>query len=391
MQTPTQPTKGSGVILAAKQTIATHIRDVANHPDEVAASLATIARSTGANGEFATRFAAGAIAYLSKHGEALAECTPQTFLGAIMALAQAELTLDPAAGLAYLLPFRRNTLKGVDDKGKKIWESVQEVQLAISYKGYITLLKREYPDFIVNFHYVLKGEKFKATATGVTEHHLDLDARYCEDVTKFGRTTFFYADVYPYGAKGKSPYKQFFLISSQEIERRRLMNKSQQDNQNNSPLKDAWEKSPFAMAFSKLMRDITKKFITIDPKGTPKESLAIGEEYTYSATIDSDDVNIYSEYTEPPTTEAEAVTPDNLQQKTQAFFDALTAIADDPTTTRANVRTRISATYKEAKDFFGSDAQLPSGFVDRMKQIAENAKEEAQATQEPTEGENNNG
>lgn len=377
------PRKGDGLILTAKKTIASHIADVTNHPDIVAEAFATIARSTGASPQFATKFATGAVAYLAKNGEALANCTPQSFLGAIMALAQAELTLDPAAGLAYLMPFKRNILKGVDENGKKTWESVQDVQLSISYKGYITLLKRQFPSLIIDFGYVLKGEKFESCSTGVLQHLYDLNGRFLDDVQKYNRATFFYAEVYPYGAKGKSARKQFFLMSLQEVERRRLMSFSQKEGE----LKDAWEKSPITMAYGKLMRDVTKKLITIDPKGSPKESLAVDEDYTYSTALDSDDAEIYTAYHEPPASESESVTPATLEEKTKAFFAALDSVEKDPTTTHENVRQRIGDIHREARAFFGGDALLPIGFIGREKEIISTAKAAEQpAPTTPEEG-----
>jgi phage RecT family recombinase len=381
------PNKGDGLILAAKKTIAAHIADVTNHPDAVADSLATIARSTGATKEFATKFAAGALSYLSKHGEALAECTPQTFLGAIMALAQVELTLDPAAGLAYLLPFKRSKKVGVDEKGKDLWESTSEVQLCISYKGYITLMKRQYPKLHIDMQYILKGERYiyDLAQSTIVAHEANLDLRSLSEPAKYERMTFVYCKIYPYGAEKPNAYKEIEMMPFQDVERHRLMNKSQKDTYGKPlPIKDAWEKAPFSMAYAKLLRKVVKKHITIDPKGTPKESLAIDEDYTYSTDLNTDDAAIYSTYSEPPASEAEAVTPASLEMKTKAFFDALTAVAQDPTTTRANVHERVTAIYKEAIAFFGSVAQLPIGFIDQIKSVKNNAKEEAK-----TEGETN--
>ncbi len=382
MQNQNTTPKGDGLILTAKKTIAEHIANVANHPDEVAASLATIARSTGASKEFATKFAAGAISYLSKHGEGLAECTPQTFLGAIMALAQVELTLDPSAGLAYILAYSR---KVKNSKGEEVW--IKEAQLSISYKGYVTLMKRQYPKLHIDPQYILKGERYiyDLAQSSVVSHEANLDLRSLPEPERYGYMTFVYCKIYPYGAEKPNAYRVIEMMPFQDIERHRLMNKSQNDkNGNPLPLKDAWQKSPFSMAYAKLLRKVVKKYITIDPKGTPNESLAIDEDYTYTTDINTDDAAIYTTYSEPPASEAEAVTPASLDEKTKDFFAALTKVSEDPTTTRANVHERVTAIYKEAIAFFGSVAQLPIGFIDQIKLVKNNAKEEAK-----TEGETN--
>lgn len=66
----------------------------------------------------------------------LAECTPQSFLGALMTSAQLGLELGGALGHAYPVPFRNN---------KKVnggWQTTNEIQFIIGYKGMIELARR---------------------------------------------------------------------------------------------------------------------------------------------------------------------------------------------------------------------------------------------------------
>lgn len=73
------------------------------------------------------RFTRMVVSALSTN-KALQECTPQSFLGAMMAAAQCGLEPNTVLGEAYILPFR--------NKG------TLEAQLQIGYKGMITLAAR---------------------------------------------------------------------------------------------------------------------------------------------------------------------------------------------------------------------------------------------------------
>lgn len=61
----------------------------------------------------------------------LADCTPESFLGALFVSAQ--LGLEPVAGLAYILPF--NNSRKVSGE----WRSVKEAQFVVGYKGLASL------------------------------------------------------------------------------------------------------------------------------------------------------------------------------------------------------------------------------------------------------------
>lgn len=79
-----------------------------------------------------TRMALTAISVNPK----LAECTPQSFMGALMSAAQLGLEPNTPLGQAYLIPY--NNSKKIDDK----WVKTMEVQFQIGYKGLIELAYR---------------------------------------------------------------------------------------------------------------------------------------------------------------------------------------------------------------------------------------------------------
>lgn len=66
----------------------------------------------------------------------LAECTPPSFLGAMMTAAQLGLEPNTPLGQAYLIPYKRNFKEGGQ------WRSVLECQFQLGYKGLIDLAYR---------------------------------------------------------------------------------------------------------------------------------------------------------------------------------------------------------------------------------------------------------
>lgn len=83
----------------------------------------------------------------------LADCTPESFLGALFQSAQ--LGLEPnVEGQAYLIPY--NNKKCI--KGK--WKTVKEVQFQIGYKGYIELFYRHSNAVSLDMHTVYENDSF---------------------------------------------------------------------------------------------------------------------------------------------------------------------------------------------------------------------------------------
>lgn len=77
----------------------------------------------------------------------LAECTPQSFLGAMMSAAQLGLEPNTPLGQAYLIPYKN---KGVD-----------EVQFQIGYKGLIDLAYRSGDVEVVQSQIVYENDRFE--------------------------------------------------------------------------------------------------------------------------------------------------------------------------------------------------------------------------------------
>lgn len=83
----------------------------------------------------------------------LANCTPESFLGALFTSAQ--LGLEPVAGRAYLIPFRnRRNINGT-------WVELNEVQFIIGYQGLIDLFYRNERSLSIQAHVVCKNDFFE--------------------------------------------------------------------------------------------------------------------------------------------------------------------------------------------------------------------------------------
>lgn len=82
----------------------------------------------------------------------LAKCTPESFVGSLMVLAQ--LGLEPVAGRAYLLPFKNNRKIGND------WVSMHEVQAIVGYKGLADLFYRNEKAISLNWGVVCENDTF---------------------------------------------------------------------------------------------------------------------------------------------------------------------------------------------------------------------------------------
>lgn len=84
----------------------------------------------------------------------LAECTPQSFLGALFQSAQ--LGLEPnVEGQCYLIPYS-NSKKTGDE-----WVKTKEVQFQIGYKGYIELFYRHEKAACIDMHTVYENDAFE--------------------------------------------------------------------------------------------------------------------------------------------------------------------------------------------------------------------------------------
>lgn len=99
----------------------------------------------------------------------LAECTPESFLGALFQSAQ--LGLEPDIdGQAYFIPF--NNSKKINGK----WTKLKEVQFVIGYKGYETLFYRHELALTIDMHTVYEKDFFQYEyGTNATIKHIPFD------------------------------------------------------------------------------------------------------------------------------------------------------------------------------------------------------------------------
>ena len=129
---------------------------------------------------------------------ALAECTPESFLGALFQSAQ--LGLEPnIEGQAYLIPYTNSRKVGNE------WVKVKEVQFQIGYKGYIELFYRHELASSIDMQTVYENDVFEF-ACG-TENYI----KHCPTLKNRGEVIAYYAV-----AKLKNGATLFKVMSKEE-------------------------------------------------------------------------------------------------------------------------------------------------------------------------------
>lgn len=86
----------------------------------------------------------------------LAQCTPESVLGAVMQAAELGLEIGGSLGDAYLVPYKRSWK---DDRGN--WQSSFEAQCIVGYRGMINLARRSGEISSVSAHVVHENDKFR--------------------------------------------------------------------------------------------------------------------------------------------------------------------------------------------------------------------------------------
>lgn len=117
----------------------------------------------------------------------LAECTPESFLGALFQSAQ--LGLEPDIdGQAYFIPF--NNSKKINGK----WTKSKEVQFVIGYKGYETLFYRHELALTIDMHTVYEKDLFNYEyGTNSSIKHIPYDEADENGYVDRGRAIKYYA------------------------------------------------------------------------------------------------------------------------------------------------------------------------------------------------------
>lgn len=169
----------------------------------------------------------------------LEQCTPMSFLGAVIQCAQLGLEPGNALGHAYILPY---------DKRKKIsgeWRTIAtEAQLIIGYRGMIDLARRSGQILSLSAQAVYKGDEFECS------FGLDPTLKHVPDFenpsrAQPGMLTFVYSV-----AKLKDGGTQFAVMSRAEIEAIRDRSQAAQ----NGP----WVTDYEAMALKTVIRRLFK-------------------------------------------------------------------------------------------------------------------------------------
>lgn len=101
------------------------------------------------------RFARIATTAITQNPE-LAQCTPSSFMGALLNAAQLGLEPNTPLGQAYLIPFNRSVK---DENGQ--WHKIKECQFQLGYKGLIELAHRSGEMKSIEAHVVYERDEFE--------------------------------------------------------------------------------------------------------------------------------------------------------------------------------------------------------------------------------------
>ena len=171
----------------------------------------------------------------------LAECTPQSFLGALFQSAQ--LGLEPnVEGQAYLIPYTNSKCQN----GK--WVRVPEVQFQIGYKGYIELFYRHSNAVSIDMHTVYENDTF--------EHSYGTEAyiKHIPSLKDRGEAIAYYAV-----AKLKNGGVLFKVMSKDACIEHGKTHSKVFDKETKSFKKDSpWAKEPDAMCKKTVLIQLTK-------------------------------------------------------------------------------------------------------------------------------------
>ena len=171
----------------------------------------------------------------------LAECTPQSFLGALFQSAQ--LGLEPnVEGQAYLIPYTNSKYQN----GK--WVKVPEVQFQIGYKGYIELFYRHSNAVSIDMHTVYENDIF--------EHSYGIEAyiKHIPSLKDRGEAIAYYAV-----AKLKNGGVLFKVMSKDACIEHGKTHSKVFDKETKTFKKDSpWAKEPDAMCKKTVLIQLTK-------------------------------------------------------------------------------------------------------------------------------------
>ena len=187
---------------------------------------------------------------------ALATCTPQSFIGAMLTAAQLGLEPNTPLGQAYLIPYGSNC------------------QFQLGYRGLIELAHRSGDIKSIEAHVVYANDEFDF------EFGLDPKLKHKPAKRDRGDATWVYA-VYHTKEGGYG----FEVMSVEDINR----HKAKYSKAKNSPWNDAWDE----MA----KKTVIKKVLKYAPLKTEFARAMAGDETTTDAVIENGDIELVQEYT----------------------------------------------------------------------------------------------
>lgn len=211
----------------------------------------------------------------------LQQCTPESFLGAVMQAAQLGVEPNTPLGQAYLIPFR--------NKGRL------EVQFQLGYKAYLDLAYRSGEVTIIDAQAVHKNDEFEY------EYGLDPKLKFKPALTDRGEVIAYYAMF-----KTKMGGFNFIVMSKEDI-----VNHAKQYSQSFGSSFSPWKSNFDSMAKKTVLKQVLKY---APLKSEFAKNLAADE--TIKTDIQPNMVDLADE-TEPinvtPTTEqAESIPPDEI-------------------------------------------------------------------------------
>ena len=158
----------------------------------------------------------------------LQQCTPESFLGAVMQAAQLGVEPNTPLGQAYLIPFR--------NKGKL------EVQFQLGYKSYLDLAYRSGEVTIIDAQAVHKNDEFEY------EYGLDPKLKFKPALTDRGEVIAYYAMF-----KTKMGGFNFLVMSKEDI-----INHAKQYSQSYSNSYSPWKTNFDSMAKKTVLKQVLK-------------------------------------------------------------------------------------------------------------------------------------
>lgn len=179
------------------------------------------------------RFTRMAMTAITTNGK-LAECTPQSFIGACLFAAQLGLEPNTPLGQAYLIPYRDNK------------NNVTECQFQIGYKGLIDLAYRSGEFANISSHIVYANDEFEY------EYGLEGKLKHRPANTDRGNAEYVYA-VYKLKNGGYA-----FEVMSMEDVRNYAMKYSKQKSRYDGSLIGPWKDNFEAMAKKTVIKQLLK-------------------------------------------------------------------------------------------------------------------------------------